>query len=150
MPGRADAPGTRGDSNPIAGLVPRNCKVVKTDGAIRVTGEGRQPFLGTGQVKFSGPLTLKLRARSSSGGKGRVQWRTGGQETFPESAQVVTYNLPAGTTWQTISVPLPIQGKVSVIRLYLPAETTAVEVQSIQFLDKSGREKLWDFAGVTP
>jgi hypothetical protein len=137
-------------SDPIAGLVARMCKVVATDGAIRITAEGRQPFLGTAQVRFNGPLTLKLRARSNAGGKGRVRWRTAGQDSFPESSQIATYDLPAGTTWQDISVPLPVQGKPTVIRLYLPAGQTAVEVQSIQFLDKNGRKKSWDFAGETP
>ncbi|MCP4508242.1 MAG: hypothetical protein GY826_17865 [Fuerstiella sp.] len=139
-------PSTPVDSNPIAGLVPRFCKVANTEGAIRVTGEGRLPFLGTGQVKLNGPLTLKLRARSTAGGKGRVHWRTSGQQTFPESAQVVNYNLPKGTTWQDITVLLPIEGKAGVIRLFLPAEETAVEVQSIQFLDEDGGQKTWDFA----
>ncbi|MEO1981007.1 MAG: N-acetylgalactosamine 6-sulfate sulfatase, partial [Fuerstiella sp.] len=139
-----------GNSDPIAGLVARMCKVVKTEKAIRIIAEGRLPFLGTAQVRINGPLTLKLRARSTAGGTGRVHWRIPGQQTFPESAQVVAYDLPAGTTWQDVLVPLPIEGKASVIRLYLPAENTAVEVQSIQFMDKRGREKSWDFAGVTP
>ena len=138
------------NSDPIAGLVARMCEVVATDGAIRITAEGRQPFLGTAQVRFNGPLTLKLRARSNAGGKGRVRWRTAGQDSFPESSQIATYDLPAGTTWQDISVSLPVQGKPTVIRLYLPAGQMAVEVQSIQFLDKNGRKKSWDFAGETP
>lgn len=148
----AAAQGKPGEKNSdsIAGLVARKCKVVRTKDAIRVTGEGRLPFLGTAQVRFNGPLTLKLRARSTAGGKGRVQWRTSDQEAFPKSAQVVTFELPAGTKWQDVSVQLPIQGKVSIIRLYLPAEKTAVEVQSIQFLDKNGRVKSWEFEGVTP
>ena len=44
------------NAGPIAGLVTRMCKVVATDGAIRITATGRQPFLGTGQVRLSGPL----------------------------------------------------------------------------------------------
>lgn len=138
------------NSDPIAGLVARMCKVIKTEKAVRIVAEGRLPFLGTGQVKLNGPLTLKLRTRSTAGGKGRVQWRTGGQATFPQSAQVVTYDLPAGTEWQDILVRLPVQGKVSVIRLFLPAQKTPVELQSIQFIDRSGREKCWDFSGVSP
>jgi len=134
------------NSDPIAGLVARRCKVVRTEGAIRVIGEGPRPFLGTAQVKFNGPLTLKLRARSTAGGEGRIQWRTAAQQTFPESAQVVTYDLPAGTKWEDLSIQLPIQGAAGIIRLYFPAEKTAVEVQSIQFLDKTGRKKSWDFA----
>jgi arylsulfatase A-like enzyme len=133
------------NADPIAGLVTRMCKVVTTDGAIRITATGRQPFLGTGQVRLSGPLTLRLRARSTAGGEGRVQWRTATQETFPESTQIVTYHLSAGTKWQDVSIQLPIQGNARVVRLYLPADKSAVEVQSIQFLDKSGRKKAWDF-----
>ena len=91
------------NADPIAGLVTRMCKVVATDGAIRITATGRQPFLGTGQVRLSGPLTLRLRARSTAGGEGRVQWRTATQETFPESTQIVTYHLSAGTKWQDVS-----------------------------------------------
>ncbi len=57
--------------------------------------------------KLSGPLTLKLRVRSSSGGEGRVQWKTAAQESFPESAQSVAFDLPAGTDWQDVTVHLP-------------------------------------------
>ena len=137
-------------SKPVAGLVLRNCRIVNTDGAVRVVSDGRQPFLGTAQVRFGGPLTLKLRARSTVGGTGRVQWKTVGQNAFPESSQIATYRLPAGARWQDISVPLPVQGQTTIIRLYFPAGKTAVEVQSIQYLDKSGKQKLWDFSGVSP
>ena len=146
----AAAPRTGDDSNSIAGLVPRNCRVVDAESAIRVIGDGRQPFLGTAQVKVRGPLTLQLRARSAAGGAGRVHWRTEGQETFPESAQIVTFDLPEGTDWQDVTVHLPVEGKATVIRLYLPAESSAVEVESIEFLNTSGRGKSWDFAGVSP
>ena len=146
----AEAPSTPVDSSPIAGLVPRFCNVTNTEGAIRVTGAGRLPFLGTGQVKLNGPLTLKLRARSTAGGKGRVQWRMGAQETFPDSGQVATYDLSAGKEWQDVTVQIPVQGKTGIIRLFLPAAESPVEVRSIQFLDKNGRKKYWDFAEVTP
>jgi arylsulfatase A-like enzyme len=138
------------DADPIAGLVARFCRIVKTEDSVRIIGEGGPSFLGTAQVKFNGPLTLKLRIRSAVGGAGRVQWRTDGQEAFPESGQVVAFDLPASTTWQDITVQTPIQGKVTVIRLFLPAEAAAVEVQSIRFLDESGREKSWNFAEPTP
>lgn len=84
------------------------------------------------------------------GGEGRVQWRTATQQTFPESAQSVTYHLSAGAKWQDVSMELPVRGNARVVRLYLPAEKSAVEIQSIQFLDKSRRKKAWDFVGVKP
>ena len=135
-------------SRSIAGLVARMCEVEPLKAAIRVRAEGRTPFLGTAQVKFDGPLTLKLRARSQTGGKGKVQWRTATQETFVDT-QAVTYELPAGEAWQEITVQVPVQGRASVLRLYLPAESGDVEIQSIQFLSESGREKVWDFANGT-
>ena len=138
------------ERDPAVGLVPKKCKVVKSEGSVQVIGEGRLPFLGTAQVKLSGPLTLKLRARSTAGGDGHVQWKTDSQESFPESGQTVPYKLPAGNTWQEISVALPIKGKAGIIRLYLPAQTKPVELQSIQFTDENGRERRWNFSGVKP
>lgn len=137
-------------SDPIRGLVAKMCKVTVIEGAIRITADGRQPFLGTAQVKLSGPLTFKLRARSTSGGQGRVHWKTSNQDSFPESSQIATYDLPAASTWQDVSVSLPMEGNPSVIRLYFPAEESAVELQSIQFIDQDGQDKSWDFAGVKP
>ncbi len=133
-----------------AGLVPRKCKLAKARGAIRVVGEGRLPFLGTAGGKLSGPVTLKLIARSTAGGEGRLQWKTKTQESFPSTGQTMPYKLPAGDDWQEIEVTLPIQGDAGVIRLYLPAEDTAVELRSIRYTDKTGRSKTWDFSGIAP
>ncbi|MCA9068414.1 MAG: sulfatase-like hydrolase/transferase, partial [Planctomycetaceae bacterium] len=133
-----------------AGLVPRQCKLVKTEGAIKVVGEGRLPFLGTAGGRLTGPITAKLIARSTQGGEGRLQWKTKAQETFPKSGQVITYQLPKGGDWQEVKVTLPIQGEAGVIRLYLPAENTSVELKSIHYTDKNNRVKSWDFSGVTP
>jgi hypothetical protein len=124
------------------------CEVKPVEAAIRVRAEGRTPFLGTAQVKFVGPLTLKLRARSQSGGTGKVQWRTAAQDSFVET-QSVTYELPAGEAWQEITVEVPVQDRAGVLRLYLPAESGDVEIQSIQFHNKSGQKKIWDFSSET-
>ncbi|WP_372896824.1 sulfatase/phosphatase domain-containing protein, partial [Stieleria sp.] len=146
---KAGSTGTPASSDITLGLVARNCELVKTDGAIRVVGRGRQPFLGTAQVKSDGPLTLRLRARSATGGEGRIQWKTAGQETFPESGQVARFDLSAGASWQNITVQIPVEGRTSVVRLYLPAEESVVDVQTIDFRDKSGRGKSWDFSAQT-
>lgn len=147
---RATAADGARDAQPgsVAGLVARMCEVERLDDAIRVRAQGRTPFLGTAQVKFMGPLTLKLRARSSAAGTGKVQWRTTGQEAFVET-QAVSYELPAGETWQEITVQVPVQGRASVLRLYLPAESGDVEIQAIEFLNESGQQKVWDFSSGT-
>lgn len=132
------------------GLVPRSCKLIKTDGAIRVVGDGRLPFLGTAQVKLNGPLKLTLVARSESGGKGRVHWKTNGQDDFPETGQSVSYEIPAGGTWREVLVDLPIKGQPQIVRLYLPADKSPVELRSIRFQDAQGRAKVREFTGVKP
>jgi arylsulfatase A-like enzyme len=135
------------ESSPTAGLVARMCEIVAVDGALRITANGPQPFLGTGQVKRTGPLTLGFRMRSMAGGKGKVRWKTADQDSFPESSQVVNYNLPAGSTWQDITISLPAKSRIGVVRMYFPAGKSPVEVQTIRFVDKDGGVKSWDFSG---
>lgn len=137
-------------ANTTDGFVARSCKLVNADGAIEVVGIGRLPFLGTAQVKLSGPLKLTLVARSESGGKGRVQWKTIGQEEFLEAGQIAEYELPAGESWQEITVDLPVKGQTQVVRLYLPADMSPVQLRSIRFQDTQEREKAWDFSEVSP
>ncbi|MBI1249400.1 sulfatase-like hydrolase/transferase [bacterium] len=143
-------PAYAGPTEATDGLVARLCKLVKTDGAIQVVGEGRLPFLGTAQVHLNGPLKMTLVARSKEGGKAQIRWSKKGEGTFPEKNQTVDYELPAGEAWQTVKIDLPIKAQPQVIRTYLPAQHTPVEIQSIRFEDKSGRVKSWDFSQVTP
>ena len=127
------------------GLVPRFCKLSIGDGAARLEADGRTPFLGTGQIKASGPITLKLRARSSKGGPGKVQWTTKDQAEFPATGQTVDFVLPAGDEWQNVTVDIPLTGDLRILRLYLPAQNSPVEIASIQYTGKTGHLKTWSF-----
>ncbi len=136
-----------GDSgrDAMTGLVPRFCTASKVSGAVRIEADGRTPFLGTAQVKMAGPLTLKLRIQSAAGGAGKVQWKTSDQDTFPTDAQVVHFTLPAGKQWQDITLEVPVQGRAGIVRLYLPADKSPVEIQTIQFSGSDGAIKSWHF-----
>jgi hypothetical protein len=133
-----------------SGLVPKMCKITLIDGALRVEADGPTPFLGTAQVKHSGPLTLNLRARSAVGGAGKVQWKTTNQEGFPVQGQAVAFTLPGGDRWQEIAVELPIEGTTAIVRLYLPAADSPVEIQFIAYSGQRGRVRAWDFRDVEP
>ncbi len=85
----------------MAGLVPKFCKVTVIDGALRIEADGRTPFLGSGRVKFAGPLKLNLRIRSQAGGSGKVQWKTAEQDAFPATGQVVNFDVPG---WQRLAI----------------------------------------------
>ena len=134
-------------SESMVGLVPKQCTLTSIPGAVRVEAEGKKPFLGTAQVKHQGPMILKLRARTTSGGSGQVQWRTAEQETFPAEGQTVDFSLSANEAWQEVVVLLPNNGISATIRLYLPADRSPIELQSIQFLSKDDSKSLrhWDF-----
>jgi hypothetical protein len=69
------------------------CTIQLIDGALRVEPDGRTPLLGTAQVRMTGPMTLKLRSHSSSGGVGKVQWKTADQENFPAAGQLVEFTM---------------------------------------------------------
>ena len=137
-------------ADPLAGLVPKFCKATLVEGALHLEADGRTPFLGTAQVKHAGPLTLQLRARSTAGGEGKVQWSTKEQTDFPKTGQLVNYTLPAGAGWQDVTITLPINGEPRIIRLYVPADKAPVEIESIHYLPANSARpvRAWDFRAV--
>lgn len=133
---------------PDFGLVPKMCKLSLVKGAAKIEADGRTPFLGTAQVRLVGPLTLKLRLRSKTGGTGKVQWKGADQEKFPRTGQTIEYSLKGGDEWRDVELKLPVEGKTGIVRIYLPVEDSPVEVQSIQFTGKGAGEKNWSFESV--
>lgn len=133
-------------ADPLQGLVPKFCKAAVAGGALRVEADGRNPFLGTAQVKGKGPFTLRLRVRSAAGGPGKVQWVTGEQADFNAPGQTAEFALMPGAEWQELTVALPIQGAPRIVRLYLPADKGPVEVAAIRYLDAAGKPvREWAF-----
>lgn len=142
--------GTRTEVDPFAGLVPRFCKLSIANGAARVEADGRTPFLGTAQVKATGPFQLTLNARSTMGGPCKVQWTTKAQTEFPKTGQTVEFTLPAGDDWQAVTVDIPMTGELRIIRLYLPAAKSPVEIASLQYTSDAGTLKVWNFTSAKP
>ena len=134
-----------------SGLVPRSCKLSSIPGGLRVTGTGRTPFLGTAQVRATGPLTLQLRARCKAGGTGKVTWKTSMQKDFPPQ-QSVEFTIGPGMDWRNVTVKLPVKGKPAIVRLYLPATKSPVEIESIRYFSDSAKDEVraWDFRAVKP
>jgi hypothetical protein len=139
-------PRAGGPVDPAQGLVPKSCSIAVADGVLRVTAEGKNPFLGTAQAKAPGPLTLTLRARSAPGGAGRVAWSTVDQEDFSDDRST-GFQIVGGNEWQDVTVNLPIRGATKVLRLHLPAEAAPVDIESITVRSvKTGNAvKSWAF-----
>ena len=137
--------GAKISSTPTDGLVPRFCKLTSGDGLVRMEAEGQNPFLGTAQVRASGPFTLKLRVRSLTGGAAKIQWTTSEQTEFPTSGQTVEFYISGGGHWQDLSVDVPLTGDARIVRLYLPADKSPVELRSIGYTQKGTPLKFWNF-----
>lgn len=133
------------------GLVPKMCRISLAGGFLRIEDDEKTPappFLGTAQVNHDGPMTLKLRVRSAAGGPGKIFWKTADQADFPKDGQTADFNLTAAEDWQDLAINLPVQGRTAIVRIYLPAGQSPVDVESIRFYP-AGSEKpvnAWNFS----
>lgn len=130
-------------ADPLQGWKARGCEAVVKDGILTMTGQNAAPFLGHGGGKTTGPAVLKLRARCANGGNGKIEWLPSGVATKTEGMKTVLFTLQAGD-WQEVSVDLPTQGPLGIVRVYLPAQKQPVEVDWVQLKTKQTTER-WEF-----
>jgi len=124
------------DDPKLQGWKARSCTATVKDGIVTVTGKGGAPFLGLAAGKLLGPTVVTFRARSATGGEGKVEWLPTPQAT--EKAKSVAFQLTAGD-WQEMTVALPAEGALGIVRLYLPAQKAPVQLDWIEL--RSGKEK---------
>ena len=142
-PGAKGKPGKANDDEfpGLEGWKARACTATAKDGIVTVTGKGAEPFLGVG-AGTNGPATVKFRARSAKGGEGKIEWLNNAADKNAK-AQSVPFKLTAGD-WQDVSVSIPANGALGIIRLYVPAQTQTVEIDWIE-LQGTGAKKRWEF-----
>ncbi len=122
--------------------VPKGCTATEGDGKLLVKSETPRAFLGATGLKLAGPVMLCL-ATESAGGKGRVQWRTSDQETFPAEGQTVDLEFPAGGG--ETRVMIPVEGTLEHVRLYLPGGEAPFSLDWVEMKPSSGVSRRWDF-----
>ena len=108
-----------------------------------VTGKGTAPFLGLSARKPAGPTIVKFRARAGIDCAGKVEWLQIPQAT--DKAKSVAFQL-AGGGWRELAVELPATGKLGILRLYLPAEKDAVQLDWMALKPTQGKSQRWDFS----
>ena len=139
-PGTADAPVAAAD--PLDGWKARGCDAAVKDGIVTVTGKSDAPFLGCGAGKMSGPTVVTFRARTAGGGAGKVEWLPTPAAT--EKAKSVEFKLTGGD-WQSVTVELPADGFLGIVRLYLPAAAQPVELDWVELKSAKGKPRRWEF-----
>jgi arylsulfatase A-like enzyme len=118
-------------ADPLEGWKARQCEAAVKDGILTMTGTGKQggAFLGHAMGRTTGPVVVKLRVRSATGGEGKVEWM--GDPTAGAEAKSVPFQVPAGD-WQEISVAVPAQGLLGTTRLYLPANSRPLDLDWVE------------------
>ena len=127
--------------DPLEGWKARACETTAKNGVLSITGLGNPAaaFLGHAMGKTTGPAIIKIRLRNWAGDSGKVEWLGTGSETKSAAFQIT------GSGWQEVSVEIPEKGLIGTIRLYLPAGTSPLEVDWIEFNGKTPQR--WDFGG---
>ena len=114
--------------------------------SLKVTAPGRNAFIAKAGIKVGDPVYVKLRVRSQKNGQVRFQWRTDGQELFPQEGQTKAFRIRAGD-WQEIAVPLPVSGTLVHLRFFLPVQKQPIEIDWIDVGSAGGTQESerWDF-----
>ena len=128
--------------DPLLGWKARACTAAVKDGIVTVTGKGDAPFLGFSAGKTSGPTVVKFRVRTASGGVGKVEWLP--TPAAADQAKSVAFQIPAGD-WQELTVQLPAEGPLGIVRLYLPAQKESVQLDWIELKSAGEKSQRSDF-----
>ena len=111
----------------LQGWKARDCKASVKDGILRIANIGDACFLGVSASKHSGPTTAKFRIKAKAG-TSHFDWLPGGTEGKARRAE---FTLKGGD-WEEVSVELPAEGPLGIVRLYLPMQESAIEIDWIE------------------
>ena len=122
------------DSDPaLQGWKARECKAAVKDGILRLTDIGGACFLGLAAGKHRGPTTAKFRIKAQAG-TSHFDWFPGG---IGSPAKSVPFTLKGGD-WEEITVELPAEGPLGIVRLYVPKQPQTVEIDWIEIASETG------------
>jgi hypothetical protein len=112
------------------------------EGALHIESKGADSFLGVGAGLTAGKAKLTFKLRAPQAGEGRVTLLSaaGGAEILS-----VPYRTSGEAVWQTITVDLEPKQATSILRLYLPAGSAAVDLDDIVLTPAQGPARRWEF-----
>lgn len=143
-PGGKRKPGKTNDAEfpGLEGLKARGFTYTIKDGIVTATPSNKTPFLGIGSA-ISGPATFKFRARCAKNGEAGIECLKPGTGNKDGQTQSVAYTLK-GEDWQEVSVIIPAEGALGVLRFHLPAQSGPVEIDWVELQGASAKRR-WDF-----
>ena len=108
-----------------------NCTGNIKDGIMHLTDMGDTSFLGLTAGKLGGASTVTFRIKAKAG-VSHLDWLPDGPGG---EAHSVEYTAKGGD-WEEITVKIPANGPLGVVRLYFPKETTAAQVDWVTLQSK--------------
>ena len=120
----------------------RNCTVSFTNGIVTVRGTNNSPFLGFSAGRGKGPASVRFRARATAAGPGKIE---GVPSAGQSAAKSLSFELQGGE-WHVLKIDLDAAFPLNILRVYLPAQAQAVEVDWVE-LTVPGEKKphRWNF-----
>lgn len=131
----------------MLGWIARSASVTVADESLKIAPTGRQAFIANAKVRVDGPAQVSLRIRTKTDSECRLQWRTYGQDSFPDSGQRHSFDVVGGN-WQELNVPLDNEGQLVHLRLFMPGSKQPTEIDWIEIGPKEGLandRRRWDF-----
>ena len=132
---------------PVAGWTPsRQCTLSAGKGTLQITSTGGDPYIHSNRVpSVAGPITVKLRMKSTARGRGQFFWATANATNFHRSRAVPLEMIHDGK-WHEYTVELPIDGKLRAVRLDPVTARGEVEIDYIRLVGPDAKSvKAWDF-----
>ncbi len=115
---------------------------VVRDGALSVQSKGPASFLGVSVRLAPGTARFSFRVRAPQAGEGRIALlATAGAA----EALSVPYRVAGESVWQTVTIELPVKENVSILRLYLPSGSAAIDLDDIVIVPSQGGSRRWTF-----
>ena len=132
----------------IQGWFARNGAIAAKDGALLVTADPKaaknaKPFLAKTGLTLNGPMTAVIKADAKVATNASLSWRTKEQTDFLP-ANLVRFSIPAGTSEQTIA--LPVDGQAIHVRFNLGDQTDDLRIRSIELRPAKGTPDRSDFS----
>ena len=139
---KAKAPAKgKDDGDPaLQGWKARDCKASVKDGILRITNIGSECFLGFSAAKHSGPTSVKFRIKAKAG-TSHFGWLPGGVGGKQQRAD---FTLKGGD-WEEITLELPAEGPLGIVRLYLAMQESAIEINWIEIQSRDGKSTRMEF-----
>lgn len=129
------------ESDPaLQGWKARDCKASVKEGILTISQVGDAAFLGFSAAKHRGASTVTFRIKTQAGDS-HFDWLANNPQ---DKAQQAKFTLKGGD-WEEVTLQIPADGPLGIVRLYLPKQEPAIEIDWIQIQSKTGKTMRTEF-----